>query len=446
MSKYFIAIFLLIVFIINPGMLSGLVFAQSQNNPVRIAQNTETLRDEIADLEAEIRMYQNQVNQISSQAVTLESTLKSIETNQKQLQSRINLTNRSINQTNQTITKNEIRISQLSQGINTNSAAVEELFRVSHQSTNRNFLELLLSNDSVSSFMNDMASVSKIQSRLKNTVVVMIDIKDELEQAQQDLALENEKLKKLKGDLSDQERIIAIQRQDQSDLVKQTKNQESEFRSLIADRQAKKDALDAEIRSFESQIEFNLDPTVLPKPGSQVLAWPLADVFVTQRFGRTVAAQRLYVSGSHSGTDFRAAVGTPVYAVADGIIEGVGDTDLTCPRASFGKWVFIRHYNGLATAYGHLSLIKAVEGTRVQKGELIGYSGNTGYSTGPHLHLTVYASNGVNGSEGARITERPSNACPGRNYRMPIAPTVAYLDPLLYLPPLAANKFKSGLQ
>jgi murein DD-endopeptidase MepM/ murein hydrolase activator NlpD len=165
---------------------------------------------------------------------------------------------------------------------------------------------------------------------------------------------------------------------------------------------------------------------------------------ITQRFGKTVDARRLYVSGSHSGVDFRAAVGTPVYAAAAGTVEGVGDTDTTCPKASFGKWVFIRHTNGLATAYGHLSLIKATEGQKVAKGDLIGYSGNTGHSTAPHLHLTVYASNGVDGQEGARVTERASASCKGKVYRMPIAPTNAYLDPLLYLPKASASLFKDG--
>jgi murein DD-endopeptidase MepM/ murein hydrolase activator NlpD len=119
-----------------------------------------------------------------------------------------------------------------------------------------------------------------------------------------------------------------------------------------------------------------------------------------QAFGKTVAAKRLYVSGSHSGVDFRASVGTPVYAAGDGVVEGVRKSDLTCPRASFGKWVFIRYPNGLATVYAHLSLIKASEGQKVHTGDLVAYSGNTGHSTGPHLHVTVMASNGVNGEEG----------------------------------------------
>jgi murein DD-endopeptidase MepM/ murein hydrolase activator NlpD len=152
----------------------------------------------------------------------------------------------------------------------------------------------------------------------------------------------------------------------------------------------------------------------------------------------------LYVSGSHSGVDFRAAVGTPVYAAADGTVQGTGNTDLTCPRASVCKWVFIVHNNGLATAYGHLSVIKAVSGETVKAGDLIGYSGQTGHATGPHLHITVYAANGINGEEGARVAQRPAAACKGKTYTMPLAPTSAYLDPLLYLPHATASMFKDG--
>jgi murein DD-endopeptidase MepM/ murein hydrolase activator NlpD len=244
--------------------------------------------------------------------------------------------------------------------------------------------------------------------------------------------------------LADQKKLVDIQAKEKSDLLAQTKNEEAIYRAEVEARKKQVDALNAEIFEYESKLKFTLDSKSLPGKGA--LAWPLDSVLITQKFGKTQSSKRLYVSGSHSGVDFRAAVGTPVYAAADGTVEGVGDTDKTCYKASFGKWVFIRHTNGLATAYGHLSVIKAYEGQVVKTGDLIGYSGNTGHSTAPHLHITVFASNGIDGEEGARIADRPStnSACKGRVYRMPIAPTSAYLDPELYLPKTTSSMYKDG--
>ena len=143
---------------------------------------------------------------------------------------------------------------------------------------------------------------------------------------------------------------------------------------------------------------------------------------------KTVAAKKLYVSGSHNGVDFGAPVGTRVLAAASGKVIGTGDTDPVCPGASYGKWVLVRHTNGLTTVYGHLSAIASYEGQDVVQGQIIAYSGSTGYATGPHLHLSVFASNGV------QVTSLVSKACAGRVYRIPIAAANAYLDPMLYLP------------
>jgi murein DD-endopeptidase MepM/ murein hydrolase activator NlpD len=129
-------------------------------------------------------------------------------------------------------------------------------------------------------------------------------------------------------------------------------------------------------------------------------------------------------------------MGTPVMAMADGKILGTGDTDLTCYGASFGKFVFIQYNNGLSSTFGHLSLIKVKEGNQVKKGSIVGYSGNTGHSTGPHLHVSLYASQAV------KMASRASVACGGRTYRLPTAPINAYLDVLAYLPPTVSSMFK----
>jgi murein DD-endopeptidase MepM/ murein hydrolase activator NlpD len=157
------------------------------------------------------------------------------------------------------------------------------------------------------------------------------------------------------------------------------------------------------------------------------LRWPLEQVFITQYFGKTFEAARLYVSGTHNGIDLRASPGTPVKAAASGEIIGSGDTDLVCRGASYGRWVLIRHYNGLSTLYAHLSLIKVASGQKVVVGDFIGYSGQSGYATGPHLHFSVFATLGV------RIDKLASRTCPGAVFTLPLAPPNAYLDPMQYL-------------
>ena len=89
------------------------------------------------------------------------------------------------------------------------------------------------------------------------------------------------------------------------------------------------------------------------------------------------------VSLSHQGTDFRATEGTPVYAINSGKVAFAGIL------RNYGYTVIIDHGLGLMTLYMHLSSIKIEKGDNLEKGDLVAQSGNTGYSLGPHLHLSV---------------------------------------------------------
>lgn len=90
-------------------------------------------------------------------------------------------------------------------------------------------------------------------------------------------------------------------------------------------------------------------------------------------------------SRMHRGTDFAAPTGTPILAAGDGVVERAG------PFSSFGNYVRIRHANGYETAYAHMSRFARGmrAGARVRQGQIIGYVGTTGRSTGPHLHYEV---------------------------------------------------------
>ena len=89
----------------------------------------------------------------------------------------------------------------------------------------------------------------------------------------------------------------------------------------------------------------------------------------------------------------------------------------------------MEHDNNLSTLYAHLSLIRVDAGDAVQAGDLLGYSGNTGYSTGPHLHFAVFASKAV------RVTSEYKSKICGTLLTLPLSPKNGYLNPLSYLPP-----------
>ena len=87
----------------------------------------------------------------------------------------------------------------------------------------------------------------------------------------------------------------------------------------------------------------------------------------------------------HAGLDFTAPQGTPIYATADGVIKIAGRSD-----GGYGNHVVINHGYGYETLYGHMLRIKARRGQQVKRGDLIGYVGSTGKSTGPHCHYEVH--------------------------------------------------------
>lgn len=91
-------------------------------------------------------------------------------------------------------------------------------------------------------------------------------------------------------------------------------------------------------------------------------------------------------SRMHRGIDFRASYGSPIYAVTDGTVEFAGR------HGGHGNFVKLGHGGGLETGYAHMSRIAVSRGQRVRRGQVIGYVGSTGLSTGPHLHYEMYRS------------------------------------------------------
>ncbi len=411
--------------------VSTLAFSVLQRNA--FAETVDSLQLQIAEtnaqkaaIEAEIEKYKEQLDEVGAEKATLSSKIKSLEITQKKLSADIALTQTKINSTNLTISELGNQISVTEQKINDNYAAIAKTIRDIHFNEGNSIIETLLAHESTGDLWNSIGALTQLQKSLKNKVYVLSDIKDTFETQKSTQEEKKEELIDLTEELGDRKEVVDVTKTQQNKVLAETKNKESEYKRILAEKEELRKKFEQEIFEYQNKIKFLLDPSKLPPSGSGVLSWPLENIFVTQHFGVTGDSGRLYKSGSHSGVDFRAAVGTKLMSAASGTVVGVGDTDSQPGCYSYGKWILIEHGNGLSTLYAHLSVISVSKGQSVKVGEVIGYTGETGYSFGPHLHLAVFASEGVE-------VQRYVNSSYCKKVDIPLANTKAYLDPLEYL-------------
>ena len=127
-----------------------------------------------------------------------------------------------------------------------------------------------------------------------------------------------------------------------------------------------------------------LDSVTLKRAMGELFSCPIKLFYrVTDKYGQRINPVT-NLPGKHTGVDLACPTGTPINATMSGKIVKTGWTNI------FGNYVIINHGNGYQTLYAHMSKILCRTGQSVSQGTRIGLVGSTGYSTGPHLHFTVY--------------------------------------------------------
>lgn len=398
--------------------------APEENLKARIQEKNE----EIKKLEAEAQKYRETLEDIEKQADSLENRVRSLDRSVNRLTANIRVTNAKINVTALEIEELAEGIEEKESAIERNRSRIKELVAVLAENDRETPLEIVMKNDTISSFFAALDGIVSVQQEMQAVLKEQRDARDELKDRKESAEKKKHQLNNLVGNLGDQKNLQEYERRERSGLLAETKSQERRYQEMLAEVERKREALQQEINALESGLAETFDRSLLPKVGSGILGWPLPDpIFVTQYFGNTAFARRgAYRGKGHNGVDLRASLGTPVFAAEQGIVRGTGDTDLSCRRAAYGRWILIDHTNNLSTLYAHLSLVKVKSGETVNRGSLIGYSGKTGYATGPHLHFTVFAKQAV------EIGQLKSRVC-GRNMTLPLSPFGGYLNPLDYL-------------
>ena len=245
-----------------------------------------------------------------------------------------------------------------------------------YKKKNYNLIELLFETDSFiklfSKFklMNLLAKQDlEIMQDIKFKRDSTINIKENIAELKSREKSEKEKLEKLESDAEQKKKEIESIYTEKKSLLSQTRANKN---ALIA-MEKQLEAKEAEITKKLEALRYGNAPGKLTFPTKGIL---------TSGFGNRISP----ISGTmrfHAGIDIGSDSGTPVVAAAGGEVVQAGY------MGGYGYAVIIYHGGGFSTVYGHLSKFAVSTGQKVQRNQIIGYVGSTGYATGPHLHFEV---------------------------------------------------------
>jgi murein DD-endopeptidase MepM/ murein hydrolase activator NlpD len=403
-------------------------------NPSDLEQQIEQVRKDRESLIEEQKKLQAELEKVNREGQTLGTAVKSLDTTRKKLAKDISITQSKITSTNLTIKSLENTMTDKERQIIVHRKAIATALQALSQYDSRGLVFDLLASSQFSDVWVDRSQLEGLSGRMEDEINALRETRKILtqEKAQKEQA-KKEQLS-LAGQLSGQKSVIEESQKAKEKLLTETKNKEAEYQKMLEENLRRQKEFEEDLYRLESGLQIAIDPTLVPSPRPGILSWPLTKVFITDTFG-------IRPTRYHNGVDFRASQGTPVMAMADGVVEGTANTDDQKGCYSYGRWIFIRYNNGLSSIYAHLSASVVKVGQSVKAGEIIGYSGGqprvygSGHSTGPHLHVGLFASQGVEiRSFSSKRYLTTGAGC--HNIYIPLADIKAYLDPLLYLPTL----------
>ena len=362
--------------------------ALTQGERDKLNQDINALKKEASAIQAEINELKSQK---SDQAAILAAVRKKIANTQAQ----IDRCNREIASINSQISANKAEIAQKEAEIEGDKLAFKKRIRAIYMSNTDSSVQILLGAEDFADFLQLSQLVSSVSSHDKR---LMEDLKGEIE-ALNDKIAQNEEL--LKEQVSIKSTIDAQQNE-----LKSQENEAAAIYNNIAAQQAENqddvDAINAQVRKLQKQLEDDIasksyQTFVNPNTGLQ---WPVSGFFnVTSPFGPRWGT-------NHNGIDIAGGPisGQPIRAIADGYVTLVNNSCThnngkkgNCCGNGYGNYCTVNHgsltINGTTSNYvayyAHASRIIVSNGQYVKQGDILGYVGSTGWSTGYHLHLGI---------------------------------------------------------
>ncbi len=380
-------------------MLLAVPLEAKAASSAEIKRQINALKDKTADIQDEIEQLQVQYDASYDDMASMVAQKNAIDREMTLLNDKIEATNEQITAYGQLIADAQDNLENAETELEELSRQHRDRIRAMEEQGGVSYWEVIFESSSFMALLDRLNMVEEINDADRRRIEQMRIVADVVSATRESLETEKANLEATRLQLAEDEAMLQQRRAESDELLHELEQKTDEFELLLEESEAKQEELMQEIAAKEKeykQAKHNEELARLALKGQNPpsdASWrsPVSGYTLTSAFGMRKHPV-LGVVRMHNGVDMACAEGTPIYATRAGTV-----TTASYQAGGAGNYVSINHLDGFSSVYMHMTHYVVSRGQSVSQGQLIGYVGSTGISTGPHLHFGVsYAGAYVN--------------------------------------------------
>ena len=389
-----------IALVLSAVMLLGtLPISASAASSAEIQKQINALKSQNAEIQKQIDAAQGQYEANYSDMEAMAAEKIAIDQELTLINSKIEITNQEIQAYGQLIADTQEELEAAREELRTLSDAHRERVRVMEEEGKISYWEVLFQANSFTDLLDRINMVEEINAADRRRMEQMRIAADIVTATQMNLESGKAELEIVRQQLSEDEQLLAEKQTQYDSILLELEKKSEEYAILVAESELLQEELMQEIAAKEVELKEAKHDEYLRQlalkgdnpPSNATWITPVSGFRLTSAFGMRKHPV-LKVNRMHNGVDMACAAGTPIYATRAGTV-----TTASYQANGAGNYVSINHLDGFSSIYMHMTHYVVSKGQSVSQGQLIGYVGNTGISTGDHLHFGVsYAGTYVN--------------------------------------------------
>ena len=367
------------------GVLITIVLLMNHVEVLAKSAEQEELENEKSKVDSQIKEAQEKQEQLEAEKSETMKTVESLITQISSVQAEVDQLESRISELQTEISSRERDIEQKEEEYNEQEKLLDARIVALYKSGDTSYLDVLLTSSSITDFLAKYYMAEELINYDKELMQSIKQQKSDIETEKTQLEADKKELDTSLAQTEQKKTSLKSLKNEKEDYVDQLTAEEKEVQEEIEELEEENRKIANEIK--EAQIRYQKQLEELKNNSGSSSSQSGSGYFIRPVSSGPITATAYYSSGKfHGAVDYGVSVGTPVKAAADGVVMTTKNLS-----SSYGTYVVIQHANGLQTYYAHgkSGSISVEPGEIVKQGQQIMLSGNTGNSSGPHLHFEV---------------------------------------------------------